>query len=628
MYSAASNRRVIWGGALLALVVTGTTVWSTLNQRDQAQMLRQQEMMRFATIIAEVADRALQAVDIAQLDVVEDIRKQGAATAADLKAYAAPESASLFLRRRIAGLPQAETLTIFDADGHLLATSLPAPPPKVDIGDRLHFKLAKNDLTKDGFLSPVLQTQGDRHQTFYIIRHIVGPNGQFLGVVMGGLRLSYFENLYASILANGHNSIALVLRDGTMVVRYPSAPALIGHVFPALMLPEGTTERMVETISLVDQQRRLVSLRALTSYPAGVSVAVDKSVALQAWRADAILRSLVALLLDLAILSGVVLMLRQIRVQRRQAEAERLDAANAAQRERERSATELRAAAERAGILSGLAAAFEQQVGQMSRAVAASAGHVQDRASSVTSLAVDATTQTRAAAAEAAIGAAEVNAMAAAAEALTDSIEIVTRESLRSAVLVADAARAAHGADGTVATLTASAEHIGQIVNLISGIAQQTNLLALNATIEAARAGDAGRGFAVVAAEVKILSKAVSRATEDIKSQIHGMQVATSQTAAAMQEIREFVTTINGIATGIIKAMEHQRAATLGIAGTMSGVAGGAQALSAHIGQASQAVTETGATAAIVQEGAQRLADQADALRVASERFLVQVHAA
>jgi methyl-accepting chemotaxis protein len=64
----------------------------------------------------------------------------------------------------------------------------------------------------------------------------------------------------------------------------------------------------------------------------------------------------------------------------------------------------------------------------------------------------------------------------------------------------------AQEAGETMVKLGASSKEIGNVVRVISTIAQQTNLLALNATIEAARAGDAGRGFAVVARQGNTLT--------------------------------------------------------------------------------------------------------------------------
>jgi twitching motility protein PilJ len=86
-----------------------------------------------------------------------------------------------------------------------------------------------------------------------------------------------------------------------------------------------------------------------------------------------------------------------------------------------------------------------------------------------------------------------------------------------------------------VKRLGESSQEIGDIVELINGIAEQTNILALNAAIQSASAGGAGRGFAVVADEVQRLAERASNATRRIEMLVQNIQTDTAEAVVSME---------------------------------------------------------------------------------------------
>jgi methyl-accepting chemotaxis protein len=221
-----------------------------------------------------------------------------------------------------------------------------------------------------------------------------------------------------------------------------------------------------------------------------------------------------------------------------------------------------------------------------------------------------------------------IQTVASATEEFSSSIQEISRQVSQSTMISKKAVDRAEKTNVVINNLSTTANRIGEVVDLITEIANKTNLLALNATIEAARAGEAGKGFAVVASEVKDLANQTAKATNEIAEQISSMQESTNEAVRTNKDIDDVIAEFSEISTNIASAVEEQGATIKEIARNIFSSAEGTEKISNNIMEVTAVAQETGEASKEVLDASQVLGTQATALSAEVSKFLEAMRAA
>jgi methyl-accepting chemotaxis protein len=203
------------------------------------------------------------------------------------------------------------------------------------------------------------------------------------------------------------------------------------------------------------------------------------------------------------------------------------------------------------------------------------------------------------------------------------NIREISRNTDEVSHIATDAVTMTNTASMAIFTLKSDTEEIGDIVKIITDIAQQTNLLALNATIEAARAGEAGKGFAIVASEVKDLARKTAASAKDIVQKIEAIQVSSKGVADTVILLSENIHRVNELAESIALSVNEQMASMNEIARNITETAHDSEGISTTITEVASATRQVSEQTVDVQDAARELADLAEHMRQLVKKFKV-----
>ncbi len=276
---------------LLIAVDTVSTALLVFNFRERALADSKREISNTARALAENSERALQSIELVQASVIERIRSLDIKTREAFDRRLSAKDVHEMLADKISGLPQLEALTLVNADGVLLNYSRKWPIPLIDVADRDYFKALRANKDSMSILGEPAQIRGSRKWTFHLARKVTDSDGEFLGVILGAIQQSYFEDLFSSIALGNGAAISLFRSDGTLLARVPHSDAAMDPASKDFQARRQLFSRLhelgTETATTLDGDEQLATVVGLAHYPLAVSVSALKSMAIAQWREQA-----------------------------------------------------------------------------------------------------------------------------------------------------------------------------------------------------------------------------------------------------------------------------------------------------------------------------------------------------
>ena len=298
---------------LLSVFILGFSALFLANLREEELRNAERDLQRYSLTIAEQADRSFKSLELVQTSVIDYIhRHRTAGGAAALDAFAGREIYQL-LKEKLTGLPH-DHITLINADGRVINHSRDWPVPEINVAFRDYFQALKSNPELKSYVSDPAPSKITGDWALYVPLRLSGPDGEFLGVVNGTIKLQSFEDFYQATALGHDTATSLVRDDGTIIARYPRADIGKVHANGPRMLGNKRSG-LVREPSPIDGRLRIKAAHRLANYPMFIMATQTEESVLASWRSTAILFSVLSLGLCLLLFVAAGLVVRWWRQQ-------------------------------------------------------------------------------------------------------------------------------------------------------------------------------------------------------------------------------------------------------------------------------------------------------------------------
>ncbi len=303
-----SLRRLILLALLLSLAIGVLFARAIWTMREDQQRFARDTNTNLVLMLDQTIARTVEAFDTSLQGVVQEL--------GNAEAMALPHA----LRNKLLfdnslRVSAAGGMTVLDAKGDMVIESAHLVPRQHNFADRDYFRAFQDGSHAGLYIGKPILGRLSGQYSLPLARAYYGADGQFAGVVVGTLRLSYFDKLFAQLNLGPQSSLNLFHMDGTVITRFPFIEANVGKSLAGshnMRLMQAERSGSFTSVAVLDGVPRQYVFRHVAQYPLMVNVAQSVEAVLAGWRRSAWLLGSFALGLMLACMGLAVLFVREL----------------------------------------------------------------------------------------------------------------------------------------------------------------------------------------------------------------------------------------------------------------------------------------------------------------------------